>query len=220
MSGGKTLSRCVGLAVLALPLALSGSATLQSSQKTDTPGQVAKESYRGGLVTPPLPKPKFTLTDTSGAPFDFSAKTEGFVTLLFFGYTRCPDECPLHMSNVAASLHQLPAGVADDVKFVFVTTDPARDTPKVLRSWLNAFDKRFIGLTGSDAAIDGAQKATGVPAATKMARAGSDYAVGHANFVLAYTKDNLAHLIYPGGVTRQDWAHDLPQLVRERWKSR
>jgi protein SCO1 len=220
MSGGKTLSRCVGLAILALPLALSGSATPQRSQRTDTPGQVVKESYRGGLVTPPLPKPKFTLTDTSGAPFDFSARTEGFVTLLFFGYTRCPDECPLHMSNVATSLHQLPAGVANDVKFVFVTTDPARDTPKVLRSWLDAFDKRFIGLTGSDAAIDGAQKATGVPTATKMARAGSDYAVGHANFVLAYTKDNLAHLIYPGGVTRQDWAHDLPQLVKEHWQSR
>jgi protein SCO1 len=219
MSGGKSVSRCVGLAILGLPLVLSGSAGPQAGKKADTPRQVAKDSYRGGLVTPPLPKPKFTLTDTSGAPFDFSAKTEGFVTLLFFGYTRCPDECPLHMSNVAASLRQLPASVADEVKFVFVTTDPARDTPKVLRSWLDAFDRRFVGLTGSDASIDAAQKATGVPPATKTARAGSDYAVGHANFVLAYTKDNLAHLIYPGGVTRGDWAHDLPQLIKERWQS-
>ena len=52
-------------------------------------------------MNPPLPKPRFTLTDTAGAPFDFWAKTEGYVTLLFFGYTRCPDECPLHMANVA-----------------------------------------------------------------------------------------------------------------------
>lgn len=105
------------------------------------------------------------------------------------------------------------------MKIVLVTTDPARDTPKVLRFWLDGFDKRFIGLTGSEAAIDAVQRAAGVPPATKTVRpgAGVDYAVGHANFVLAYTKDNLAHLIYPGGVTRQDWAHDLPQLVKESW---
>ena len=88
-----------------------------------------------------------------------------------------------------------------------------------LKAALRTFDRRFVGLTGSDASIDAAQKATGVPPATKTARAGSDYAVGHANFVLAYTKDNLAHLIYPGGVTRGDWAHDLPQLIKERWQS-
>ena len=182
------------------------------------PPSVYGNSYRGGLVTPPLPKPRFTLTDTSGVPFDFWAKTQGYVTLLFFGYTRCPDECPLHMSNVAGSLKRLPEQLADQVKFVFVTTDPARDTPKVLRFWLEGFDKRFIGLTGTEAAIDGVQRATGVPSATKTVRPGAgDYAVGHANFVLAYTKDNLAHLIYPGGVTRQDWAHDLPQLVKESW---
>ena len=177
-------------------------------------------TYRGGLVTPPLPKPKFTLTDTSGAPFDFWRETDGYVTLLFFGYTRCPDECPLHVANIAQSLKRVPGGAGDRVKLVFVTTDPARDTPKVLRAWLNQFDKRFIGLTGSQSAIDAVQAATGVPVATKTARAGGDYAVGHANFVLAYTKDNLAHVIYPGGVTQQDWAHDLPQLVNETWRSR
>ncbi len=208
------------LVLLVLPFGISGSAgALSGKTGPDTPASVSEESYRGGLVTPPLPKPRFTLTDTSGAPFDFWARTQGAVTLLFFGYTRCPDECPLHMSNVAASLRQLPPGLADQVKFVFVTTDPARDTPAVLRSWLNNFDKRFIGLTGSEAAIESVQKSTGVPPATKSVRAGSDYAVGHANIVVAYTKDNLAHVIYPGGVTRQDWAHDLPRLVKEAWTS-
>jgi protein SCO1/2 len=90
----------------------------------------------------------------------------------------------------------------------------------VLRAWLNQFDKRFIGLTGSQTAIDAIQTAAGVAVAAKAARAGEDYAVGHANFVLAYTTDNLAHVIYPGGVTQQDWAHDLPQLVTETWSSR
>jgi protein SCO1/2 len=174
-------------------------------------------SYLGGLVNPPLPKPRFTLTDTAGAPFDFWAKTQGYVTLLFFGYTRCPDECPLHMANVAMGLQTLPMEVRAQVKLVFVTTDPVRDEPHVLRVWLDRFDTRFIGLTGSDAAIEAAERAAGLPAARKTARAGGDYAVGHANVVLTYSKDNLAHLMYPGGVTRQDWAHDLPRLVNETW---
>ena len=174
-------------------------------------------SYLGGLVTPPLPKPKFTLTDTTGAPFDFWARTQGTVTLLFFGYTTCPDECPLHMANVAMSLKKLPKELQDQVRLVFVTTDPARDEPRVLRAWLDRFDPRFIGLTGTESAIEAAQRAAGLPVATKTARAGGSYAMGHANVVLAYTKDNFAHLMYPGGVTRQDWLHDLPQLVAETW---
>ena len=182
----------------------------------DRPGA----TYRGGLVTPPLPKPRFTLTDTSGAPFDFWRKTRGYVTLLFFGYSHCPDQCPLHMANIAMGLKNIPTGFVDQVKVVFVTTDPARDSPKVLRAWLDRFDERFVGLTGSEAAVEVAQRAAGVPPARKTVPAVEDYAVGHASFVLAYTKDNLAHLIYPGGVTQRDWAHDLPHLVNEAWSSR
>src|SRR6516225_9947349 len=141
-------------------------------------------TYRGGIVTPPLPKPKFVLTDTSGAAFDFRQKTDGYITLLFFGYTNCPDECPMHMANLGAALKKLPAGVADQVKLVFVTTDPARDTPQVLRRWLDLFDRRFIGLTGSEAAIEAVQRAAGVPVAAKTGPASASYGVSHANFVI------------------------------------
>src|SRR5713226_4566733 len=89
------------------------------------PAQQGKtDSYRGGLVTPPLAKPKFALADTSGATFDFGKETEGYVTLLFFGYTYCPDQCPMHMANLELALKKMPAGIADQVKLVFVTTDP------------------------------------------------------------------------------------------------
>jgi protein SCO1/2 len=182
-----------------------------------THGATTAPGYAGGLVNPPLPKPRFTLTDTSGVPFDFWTKTQGSVTLLFFGYTQCPDECPLHMGNVALALKKLPPASQDQVKLVFVTTDPARDEPPVLRSWLNRFDERFIGLTGSAAAIEAAQRAAGLPAARKAVRPGGQYAVAHANVVLVYSKDNLAHLMYPGGITQQDWIHDLPRLVHETW---
>src|SRR3984957_3943510 len=104
-------------------------------------GQAAKPStphtdrlevpYRGGLVAPPLAKPRFVLRDPSGAPFDFWNRTQGSVTLLFFGYTYCPDQCPMHMANLGAALKNIPAGIADQVTLVFVSTDPARDTPAV-----------------------------------------------------------------------------------------
>ena len=127
------------------------------------------DTYRGGLVTPPLPKPRFVLTDTSGAPYDFWNRTTGSVTLLFFGYTNCPDECPMHMANIGVALKKLPAGVADRVKLIFVTTDPARDTRVELRRWLDNFDRHFVGLTGTAAALDAVQKAAGVPLAPKNA---------------------------------------------------
>jgi protein SCO1/2 len=174
-------------------------------------------TYRGGLVTPPLPKPRFVLTDTSGAPYDFWNKTQGSVTLLFFGYTSCPDQCPVHMMNIGAALKKLPPGMADQVKLVFVTTDPVRDTPAEIRRWLDNFDKHGVGLTGSETAIQAVEKAAGVPLAQKTSASGGNYEVAHANFVLAYTKDNRAHVIYPGGISKDDWVHDLPLLIRETW---
>jgi protein SCO1/2 len=207
---------CLGILAL-----LSGGRASVVSGQVAKPGTLHADrleaTYRGGLVAPPLPKPRFVLSDTSGVSFDFWKRTEGSVTLLFFGYTYCPDQCPMHMANIGAALKRIPADIADQVQLVFVTTDPARDTPTVLRRWLDLFDNRFIGLTGTEAAIDAVQKSAGVPPAQKAGFSNGIYAVAHANFVLAYTKDNLAHVIYPGGVSKDDWAHDLPLLIKETW---
>jgi protein SCO1/2 len=103
---------------------------------------------------------------------------------------------------------------------VFVTTDPGRDTPQVLRSFLDHFDRRFIGLTGTEEAIDAAQVAANLPVAKKGAvrpDGNHNYEVGHSAFVLAYTKDDLAHVIYPVGLKQEDWLNDLPLLAAETW---
>jgi protein SCO1/2 len=217
--GGKIKLCSLWACVLIIVLLPSGFLAAQSGSKKESNLHPQEMSYKGGLVTPPLPKPKFTLTDTSGAQTDFWKKTEGHVTLLFFGYTRCPDECPLHMANIAAALKLIPASVAKQIEVVFVTTDPDRDTAGILRSWLDHFDKRFIGLSGTQAAVDAAQQAAALPVAQKASLNNRDYQVAHASFVIAYTKDNLAHVIYPGGVTQKDWAQDLPRLVKETWSS-
>ena len=95
----------------------------------DTTSQV-----QGLALSPPQEKPSFTLTDTQGKPFDFRKETDGYVTLLFFGYTHCPDVCPVHMSNIAQALKNMPAPDASRVKVVFVTNDPDRDDATRLRA--------------------------------------------------------------------------------------
>jgi protein SCO1/2 len=209
--------RFVCLCLIAVSLIDASLTSGQEVKRVGTNVGRTQETYRGGLVSPPLPKPRFVLTDTSGAPFDVWNRTQGSIALLFFGYTHCPDQCPMHMANLGAALKRLPPDVASQVKLVFVTTDPAQDKPAELRRWLDNFDKRFVGLTGTPAALDAAQKAAGVALAQKSDPRNGNYSVTHANFVVAYTKDNLGHIIYPGGVSEDDWIHDLPLLGKETW---
>jgi protein SCO1/2 len=196
------------------PLLLSALVAACASDAVPAPGEL-----RGATYSEPLPKPDFTLATTDGRPFDFRAETAGKVTLLFFGYTYCPDICPVHMANIAAVLERLPPPIADQVTVIMVTVDPERDTPERLRAWLDHFDRSFIGLVGPLDSVNAIQAALYLPAATKIAPAqGADssagYLVGHAASVIAFTRDDLAHVVYPFGIRQEDWAHDLPILAR------
>lgn len=171
---------------------------------------------RGIELPEPWPKPAFTLSDTRGEPFAFRDRTAGRVTLLFFGYTHCPDICPVHMASLAAVLAKLPPAVANEVAVVFVSTDPERDTGARIRSWLDGFDPAFIGLRGSLDSVNAIQQEIGLAAAVPGERTGGGYLVGHAAQVVAYTKDDNAHVVYPSGTRQTDWAHDLPLLVGRR----
>jgi protein SCO1 len=190
-------------------------ATLLVGCKPAEPRVFNPDGLTGPQILPPTPKPAFTLTTTEGKPFDFQKETEGYVTLLFFGYTHCPDVCPVHLANIAAALGKLSPEVNNAVKVVFVTTDPARDTPAVMRAWLDKFDHRFIGLTGDTLAIADAMRQSRLGSAVKEPGASdSTYTVGHAAIVLAFTRDNLAHVVYPFGIRQADWAKDLVLLTK------
>jgi len=201
--------------VLAALLAACGS----GSGEAPSPAPSESGGYRGNLLASPLPRPHFTLTDTSGAPFAFAAETEGHVALLYFGYTNCPDVCPDHMANIAAVLKRTP-DLSDKVRVVFVTVDPGRDTPERLRQWLDLFDPSFVGLTGSPDDIDAAMRQTLGDLYFPITRedlGDGEYSVSHAAFVIAYTRDNQAHIVYPFGVRQDAWEHDLMKLVTEGW---
>src|SRR5438128_2021856 len=92
----------------------------------------ALDGLHGVKLAPVRAKQDFTLTDTERRPFHFAADTRGTVTLLYFGYTNCPDVCPQHLVNIAGALKRMSKENQSRVRVVFVTTDPARDTPERL----------------------------------------------------------------------------------------
>jgi protein SCO1/2 len=119
------------------------------------------------------------------------------------------------MANLAGALHGLAPAVRREVRVVFVTTDPERDTPAVLREWLARFDSSFTGATGSPAALEVAQRAVGMPPAVREGQlASGGYAMSHAAQLWAITPDDSIHAIYPWGISREDLAADIPRLLR------
>ena len=123
---GRRLLSAAAVAVLAAATAgCAGGGT--ASTHDDNPGLVLinTSKYKGNIITPVV-KPTTVLMDTAGKPFDIRAMTPGGVTLLFFGYTHCPDECPLTMASTAAALRMLPAAQRAKIRVLFVTVDPAR----------------------------------------------------------------------------------------------
>ena len=193
-------------------------AALACSPQERAGSQDQDSEYRGRVLPQPLAKPDFTLTDTEGEPFDFREETRGELALLFIGYTNCPDVCPVHMANLAAVLKDLPHEVSDQVEVIFVTADPERDTPEVIRSWLDRFDRDFIGLRGTQEEVHAIEEALMLPpSVVAKDEATGEPIVGHASHVVAFTADGKAHVMYPFGTRQADWSHDLPRLVRGEW---
>ena len=167
-------------------------------------------------LTTPVAKPALVLTDTEGKAYDLVAETAGRVTLLYFGYTHCPDVCPTTMADIALALKSMPV-VAGKITVVFITSDPARDTPAVLKSWLAHFDTDFVGLTGSVKAIYAAADSVGVPLEPPVREPDGTYTVAHGAQVLAFGTDNKAHVVFTAGAGSEGYDHDLPLIVENRF---
>jgi len=171
------------------------------------PTQAAGE--HGDPLVPAKALPALSFTDTSGKPFALRSEPTKGLLLLYFGYTRCPDVCPTTMADVAAALNQLPASVRDRVTVGFISVDPAYDTPKRIRLWLNHFSTSFIGLHGSTALVHQAQRDVGLPVLP-----GKASVTNHSAELLVFGADKKAHYAYTAGQSAADYEADLPVLVQ------
>ena len=142
-----------------------------------SPSPIAMPSAVGG---------PFKLVDQNAKPItDQDMKGRPF--LVFFGFTHCPDVCPTTLFEVSEIFRALGPG-AKDVRALFVTVDPERDTPEVLKNYLSSFDPRIIGLTGDDAAVGAAEKAYRVYA-KKVPVDGGSYTMDHTAIVYLMNKN-------------------------------
>ncbi|HVV29320.1 MAG TPA: SCO family protein, partial [Mycobacteriales bacterium] len=150
-----------------------------------------------------------------------ATEARGHLTLLYFGYTNCPDVCPTTMADLGAALRKVPASVARDVRVVFITSDPARDTPAVMRAWLAHFDSGlpvpFVGLTSSISAIDAYGQKLGVALEPPKKDKDGTIEVTHGAQVTAFSpQDGKAHLVWtPGGLTPEQYASDIELLMKQ-----
>jgi protein SCO1 len=199
---GRTRALLVALLVaLLLPVVLAGCS--KSSAAT----------FSGAVLHRPYHAPATELTDTQGKPFSLAGSTDKRLTLVFFGYTHCPDECPTTMATLASAMLQLDDSDRANVQVVFVTTDPARDTRSVIRHWLDRFDSSFVGLTGPLATIKKVAEQVGVPVARGRRLPSGGYDVTHGTQVLGLDGSNKIPVVWTLGTTAPELAHDIHQLL-------
>ncbi|WP_207938581.1 SCO family protein [Actinomadura darangshiensis] len=204
--------RLATAAALSLTAAACGGT---SADGRPAPAATATPAGTAVRLDRPLPKPELILTDDHGHSFDLVKQTAGKPTLMYFGYTHCPDVCPTTMADIANAVRKLPSADRRRLQVIFVTTDPVRDTPRRLHTWLAAFDSRFTGLSGDFGAIQKAARSLGVAVEKPAKNADGAYTVTHGAQVLAFSpSDDKVHMIYTSGTTSQRYAADLPKLIK------
>uniref|UniRef100_UPI0008314EFC SCO family protein n=1 Tax=Actinomadura kijaniata TaxID=46161 RepID=UPI0008314EFC len=157
--------------------------------------------------------PQVTLTGTDGKPHDLAERARGKVTLLFFGFTHCPDICPTTMADAAGAMSLLSPRERARTQVVFVTADPRRDGPAVLKDFLGRFDRSFVGLTGPMEEIRKAAADAKVPLTPPPADARGNYQVSHGSNVMVYGPDGSGKLMFPYQFGSADMARDLRTLL-------
>ncbi|MFG2868121.1 SCO family protein [Streptomyces sp. NPDC048338] len=164
----------------------------------------------------PFTKPDLVLTDTKGRKYDLREQTKGKPTLIYFGYTHCPDVCPMTMSNIAIARKQLPKADQDKLQVVFVTTDPERDTAAELAKWLPAAgDASFTGLTGDFSAIQAGARQIGIGIdPPKKVKGGSVVSMHGAQVIAFSPTTDQGYVLYGEDTTVDDYAKDLPKLIK------
>ena len=187
-------------------------AALVLSACSESPS-AADGSFNGSRPSTAYAAPATALRDTDGAAYSLTEQTTKPVTLVFFGFTNCPDICNLVMANITSGLLRLDEQDREKVDVVFVTTDPARDDEPALRRYLDAFNDRFIGLTGSlDDIVDiGTAFKVYMKREPKLPTGG--YNVSHTTHFFAVDAHDQVPVLWSADTTPAQLADDLHLLL-------
>ncbi|KRF17479.1 hypothetical protein ASG90_08755 [Nocardioides sp. Soil797] len=198
--------RHLAAAVLGASLLVTGCAS------GDQP--VGEEGFHGNVLKDKYAAPQPTLVDTDGDAYSLAGDTKKPVTLVFFGYTNCPDICQMVMSNIASSLTRLDDSERDQVDVVFVTTDPARDDEKALRRYLDRFDPGFVGLTGKLSTIKNLAESFGVFMEREPKLPTGGYDVSHTTAIFSIDGADEVPVIWNQDASAQSLADDIKRLLK------
>ena len=204
MTGVLRRRQALGLLAAALPVAAA---------------RADDEGWHDIDVTGTSPSLDFTMMATPEGQTVFQANYAGYVTMLYFGYTFCPDVCPLTMQNVAAALAKT-GKAAKDIRFLFVTVDPKRDTIPVLKSYVSLFGPDFIGLRGDADQLELLAKRFRIAYSVTPSPDPAKYEVTHSSAVYVFDKQLNARLLVPSMASKtpniDGLAADLVRLVNGR----
>lgn len=167
--------------------------------------------FRLTRITGHMPDLAFQLTNDDGKPAT-AADYRGKVVLLYFGYTHCPDVCPLTLAHLHVVMQRL-GPLADDARILFVSVDPARDTPSVMHAYVNAFDKRAVGLTGNSRDVEALVKRYRASFSREPDTGKGVYEVSHSSAIYIFDRKGQARLLATPADSQDDLVHDLHLLL-------
>ena len=171
------------------------------------------DEYNGRRLATPLMKPAIPLSRVDGAPFDVARETDGRLTALYFGYSNCPDICPIQLTYLASGLRMLGGDSASSVRVLVVSIDPARDTGSVFGEWVRHFHPDFIALRGEQGVVDAEIARLGLEPPAEVISDSATADPPHASAVMLFGVDGRSLFIYPANTTPEQWAYDLRKLI-------
>ena len=204
----RVLVGLLGLALLTVLGACGGEPTDANGIVVSKPGN---HGFNGVYLDQPYQLASIALAYDAGHEVDL-AKAPG-LNLVFFGYTNCPDVCQTVMSTIASALTRLPEADRDLITVYLVTTDPQRDTPQVLREYLDRFNPDFVGLTGPMPDLVAAAKPLGIEIQKGQKLPSGGYDVNHGTHTFA-VHSGQAKLLWTAATSPAEMAEDLKRLVQ------
>lgn len=173
-----------------------------------------QQDWNAKSISGLMPELAYQLTDTSGETVT-ATDTDGNIRLMFFGFTSCPDICPTTLQKLSRAVNDLPESAREDVRIIFVSVDPERDTPERIKSYVEFFNDDIIGLTGNEENLRELSKRYRTTFGYEVPDENGNYDVSHSSAVYVFDRKGEARLLVRPGQSLEELTADLTALANE-----